>query len=63
VDLGDAVALARAVDRMPVTLVMYGVEVDDVSFGPGLTPPVEAAAEEIAVAILDRLKDARDVPV
>jgi hydrogenase maturation protease len=63
VDLGDAVALARAVDRMPVTLVMYGVEVDDVSFGPGLTPAVEAAAEDIAVAIVDRLKDARDVPV
>jgi hypothetical protein len=48
---------------MPVTLVMYGVEVDDVSFGPGLTPAVEAAAEDIAVAIVDRLKDARDVPV
>lgn len=63
VDLGDAVALARAVDRMPATLVMYGVEVDDVSFGAGLTPPVEAAAEELAVAILDRLKDAHDVPV
>ena len=63
VDLGDAVALARAVDRMPASLVMYGVEVDDISFGPGLTPAVEAAAGEIAAAILDLVKDARDVPV
>jgi len=48
---------------MPVTLVMYAVEVDDISFGPGLTPAVEAAVEGIAAAILDLVKEARDVPV
>jgi len=61
VDLGDAVALARVVDRMPATLVLYGIEVVDTSFGPALTPAVEAAADEVAAEILARLKDARDV--
>ena len=66
VDLGDAVALALAVDRMPGTLVMYGIEVADTSYGPGLTPAVETAADAVAAAILDRLQEAtgvRDVPV
>jgi hydrogenase maturation protease len=63
VDLGDAVALARAVDRMPETLVLYGIEVVDTSFGPGLTPAVEAAVDEVVAEILARLKDAHDVPV
>jgi hydrogenase maturation protease len=63
-DLGDAVALASALDRLPGTLVLYGIEVVDTSYGPGLTPPVEAAADEVAGAILAGLKDAsggRDV--
>jgi hydrogenase maturation protease len=63
VDLGDAVALAQVVDRMPATLVLYGVEVVDISFGPGLTPAVEAAVDQVAAAVLARLKDARDVCV
>jgi hydrogenase maturation protease len=62
VDLGDAVALAQAVDGMPKTLVLYGIEVVDTSFGPGLTPAVEAAVDEVATEILARLEDARDVP-
>jgi hydrogenase maturation protease len=56
VDLGDAVALAEAVDRMPKALVLYGIEVVDTSFGPGLTPAVEAAAADVAAAILARLQ-------
>jgi hydrogenase maturation protease len=63
-DLGDAIALASAVDRLPGTLVLYGIEVVDTSYGAGLTPPVETAAGEVAGAILARLKDAsggRDV--
>jgi hydrogenase maturation protease len=64
VDLGDAVALAQAVDRMPATLMMYGVEVVDTSYGPGLTPVVESAAAAVAAEILTRLvhEGARDVP-
>jgi hydrogenase maturation protease len=56
---GDAVALAAAVDRMPGTLLLYGIEVVDTSFGAGLTPPVETAAAEVADAVLE---DVRDVP-
>ena len=66
VDLGDAVALALAVDRMPATLVIYGIEVTDTTYGPGLTPAVETAADAVATAILERLQEAtgvRDVPV
>ena len=44
VDLGDAVALALAVDRMPATLVLYGIEVADIRSGrdsprPSRRPP------------------------
>jgi hydrogenase maturation protease len=62
IDFGDAVALASAVDRMPGTLALYGIEVVDTSFGPGLTPPVEAAVAEVVDAILAHLKDGCDVP-
>ena len=51
VDLGDAVALALALDRMPGTLVVYAVEVGSSGFGTGLTPPVEAAADAVAAAV------------
>jgi hydrogenase maturation protease len=63
VELGDAVALAQAVDRMPGTLVMYGVEVSDISFGPGLSPAVESAADAVVAEILTRLShiEASDV--
>ena len=40
---------------MPGSLLLYGIEVVDTSFGPGLTPPVEAAAAEVAGAILARV--------
>jgi hydrogenase maturation protease len=63
VELGDAVALARAVDRMPATLVLYGIEVVDTSFGPDLTPAVAAAVDQVAAAVLARLEGARDVRV
>jgi hydrogenase maturation protease len=66
VDLGDAVALAQALDRMPTSLVLYGIEVVDISYGPGLSPAVETAAAEVTAAILARLEQttgARDVPV
>jgi hydrogenase maturation protease len=65
VDLGDAVALALAVDRLPARLVLYGVEVAETAYGPGLSPAAEAAADAVAAAILARItggEEARDVP-
>ena len=48
VDLGEGVALARALHRMPARLLLYAVEVADTGFGMGLTPAVAAAAERVA---------------
>jgi len=47
-DLGEAVELARVLDRLPGELVLYAVEVDRVGYGEGLTPPVARAAERLA---------------
>ena len=41
--LAEAVDLGRALDRLPAHLVIYGVEVLDVSPGEGLSPAVEHA--------------------
>jgi hydrogenase maturation protease len=51
-DLGDTVALASALDRMPDSLVVYTIEVDDVSFGVGLSPAVLAAAGRLSDEIV-----------
>ena len=48
VDLGDAVALARALDRLPGSLQIFCIQVEDVHFGLGLSPAVAAAARGLA---------------
>lgn len=53
VDLGDAVRLARALDRMPERLLLFAVEAGEVGFGVGLTPPVADAAVAVAAEIAD----------
>ena len=45
--LAEAVDLGRALDRLPEHLVIYGVEVHDVSAGEGLSPAVENAVPEL----------------
>jgi hydrogenase maturation protease len=55
VDLGDAVALARALGRLPRHLLLYAVEVSDTGFGMGLSAPVAAAAQRVADEIGDLL--------
>jgi hydrogenase maturation protease len=54
-DLGDAVALGEALDRLPATLLLYAVEAADTSFGEGLSPKVAAAADELADEIATEL--------
>jgi len=49
--LGEAIELARALDRLPGRLVLYAVEVADVGHGQGLSPPVAAASARLADAI------------
>jgi hydrogenase maturation protease len=57
-DLGDTLALARELDRLPDSLAIYTVQVDDVSFGVGLSPAVLAAAGRVADEIVARLAGA-----
>ena len=49
--LAEAVELARALDRLPDRLVVYGVEGSRFSAGDGISPEVEAAAAEVAAAV------------
>ena len=57
--LGDAVALALALDRMPGRLIVHAIEAADLTQGPGLTPAVAAAVDIVALAILDDLAASR----
>lgn len=53
--LADVVELARATDRLPRSLVVYGIEGGDFSTGEGLTEPVARAVEDSAAAIARRV--------
>ena len=56
VSLGEAVELARVLDRMPERLLLYAVETDQVGFGVGLTPPVADAAVRVAEGIAELIR-------
>ena len=58
VDLGDAVALAAALDRLPRTLLLYAVEAADTSLGVGLSPAIEAALDDLVDEIVDECRSA-----
>ena len=49
--VADAIELARAVDRLPARLTLYGIEGEDFSLGSGLAPEVERAARRVAARI------------
>ncbi|MHC5909065.1 hydrogenase maturation protease [Streptomyces sp. S6] len=53
--LGEAVELARTLDRLPGHLVVYAVEGADGSFGTGLSPAVAAAVPLLAAAVEDEI--------
>ena len=54
--LDDAVRLALALDMMPGRLIVHAIEADDLTLGPGLTPPVAAAIDAVISAVLDDLR-------
>ena len=56
--LGESIALAQALDRMPERLIVHAVEAADVGFGVGLTPAVAAAADALTAAVLRDLRPA-----
>jgi hydrogenase maturation protease len=51
-DLGAAMALGRALDRMPDRLVIVGIEITAPGRGPGLSAAVAAAAPEVARTVV-----------
>lgn len=53
--LGESIALARALDRMPERLIVHAVEAADVRLGVGLSPAVAAAADALTAAVLQDL--------
>src|SRR6266581_3141414 len=56
--LDDAIRLALALDRMPGRLIVHAIEAADLTQGTGLTPPVAAAVDEVASAVLSDLRGA-----
>ena len=53
--LAEAVALAQSLNRLPASLVIYGIEGADFTYGEGLTPPVQAAVALVAERIKTEL--------
>lgn len=62
-DLGAAIALGRALDRMPGTLVIVGVEIAGAGHGPGLSPAVAAAAPVVARTVVAAIAEAPPPPI
>lgn len=58
--LGEAVELARELDRLPGHLVVYAVEGADISVGTGLSAPVAAVVEPLADRIAEEIRPHRD---
>lgn len=49
--LAEAVGLARALGRLPGSLVVYGLEGSSFEAGESLSPPVQAAVERVATLV------------
>lgn len=54
--LGEAIGLARALDRMPGRLIVHAVEVADTSQGTGFSPAVAAVVGALTSAVLRELR-------
>jgi hydrogenase maturation protease len=55
--VGDAIELARALDRLPDRLLVCGIEGERFEAGVGLSPKVEDAVELLARALAKMLAD------
>jgi len=54
--VAEAVELARALGRLPPRLIVYGIEVKGFESGVGLSPEVEAVAEEVVERVLAEIR-------
>ena len=50
--LPEAIELARALDRLPRRVVLYGIESETMAAGDDLTPAVDRAVEEVVMRLL-----------
>ena len=57
--VAEAVALGRALGRLPERLEIYGIEGRDFTAGLGLAPEVERAVERVAAELGERLRAPR----
>lgn len=57
--LAEAVELGRVLERLPDHLVVYGIEVADVSHGVGLSPPVAAALDTLVDDLVEAVRPGR----
>ncbi len=51
ISVAEAIELARALGRLPRRLVVYGIEGREFSAGATLSPPVQSAIAEAAIAV------------
>ena len=54
--IGEAIELARAMNRLPPCLTIYGIEGKDFQAGFGLSPEVAAAVGKVADCILEDIR-------
>jgi hydrogenase maturation protease len=52
--IAEAIELARALGRLPPSLIVFGIEGRDFSPGEGLSPDVAAAVDEVARLVTER---------
>jgi hydrogenase maturation protease len=53
---GAAIALARALDRLPPRLIVYGIVGADFGWGEMLSPEVEAALDNVVARVLTEVR-------
>ena len=53
--ISEAIELARALERLPAGLIVYGIEGRNFALGTGFSPEVEAAADEVVRRVKDEL--------
>jgi hydrogenase maturation protease len=55
--LGEAIELARAMNELPLSVIVYGVEGKNFEAGMGLSPEVEGAVKVVGEKIFQDLKE------
>jgi hydrogenase maturation protease len=53
--VGEAIELARALGKLPASVIVYGIEGSAFAAGEGLSPAVEGAVDRAAEAVLEEL--------